>query len=114
MERGYVLAYPDTRIAKKIPGSEDEFVLKKYKECLGKAYSRMTLYLSPISEKETDETEEDETEEDETDLAIKENELLDDFVNVPDEEYENSHVTNVSELSGEQTSFSSFVSTDFM
>ena len=115
MERGYVysrirvLAYPDMRIAKKIPGSEDEFVLKKYKEWLGKAYSRMTLYLSPISEKETDETEEDET-----DLAIKENELLDDFVNVPCEENKNSHVTNVSELSGEQTSFSSFVSIDFM
>jgi hypothetical protein len=54
MERGYVLAYPDTRMAKKIPGSEDEFVLKNYKELLGKPYSRVTLYLSPVSEKETD------------------------------------------------------------
>jgi hypothetical protein len=61
VERGFVLAYPDTSIAKKIPGTEDEFVLKSYKEWLGKSYSRLTPYLSPVaplSEKDTYEDEE--------------------------------------------------------
>ena len=48
-ERGYVLAYPDTSLATKIPRSTDEFVLKKYKEWLGKPYSRITIYLSPVA-----------------------------------------------------------------
>lgn len=47
-KRGYVLAYPDTSIARKIPGTQEEFVLKKYKEWFGKSYSRITLYLSPV------------------------------------------------------------------
>ena len=48
-ERGCVLAYPDTSLATKIPGTTDEFVLKKYKEWLGKPYSRITIYLSPVA-----------------------------------------------------------------
>ena len=53
---GYVLAYLDTSLARKIPGTQEEFLLKKYKEWLGKPYSRMTLYLSPLSsEDELDE-----------------------------------------------------------
>ena len=34
MHRGYVLAHPDSRIAKKIPGTSDEFVLSDYKDWL--------------------------------------------------------------------------------
>lgn len=51
-ERGYVLAYQDTRIARHVPGSDQDFVLKSYKEWLGRSYSRLTLYLSPISKLE--------------------------------------------------------------
>ena len=46
-ERGYVLAYQDASIAKTIPATDENFVLKNYKEWLGKPYSRITLYLSP-------------------------------------------------------------------
>lgn len=48
-ERGYVLAYQDARIARQIPGTDKNFVSKSYKEWLGRSYSRLMLYLSPIS-----------------------------------------------------------------
>ena len=51
-EKGYVLAYQDARIARQIPGSDEDFVLKSYKEWLGRSYSRLTLSLSPISKLE--------------------------------------------------------------
>ncbi|XP_028405741.1 uncharacterized protein LOC114528309 [Dendronephthya gigantea] len=50
-DRGYVLAFQDGKLARKIPGSSDEFLLRKYKEGLGKSYSRIYLYLCPVSEK---------------------------------------------------------------
>ncbi len=49
-ERVYVLAYPDTNLARTIPGTDEEFTLKKYKEGLGKSYSRITLFLAPVPE----------------------------------------------------------------
>ena len=49
-ERDYVLAYPDTNLARTIPGTDEEFTLKKYKEGLGKSYSRITLFLAPVPE----------------------------------------------------------------
>ena len=45
-ERGYVIAYQDASIAREIPGTNKEFVLKKYKEWLGKPYSRITFTLA--------------------------------------------------------------------
>ncbi len=33
-----------------IPGTDEEFTLKKYKEGLGKSYSRITLFLAPVPE----------------------------------------------------------------
>ena len=54
-ERGYVLVYPDSRIAHTIPGASEEFTVQKYKEGLGKPYSRITLYLCPaLPPKETE------------------------------------------------------------
>jgi hypothetical protein len=50
--RGFVLAYPDSRLAKQIPGTKDEFILCNYKDWLGNPYSRLTLYLSPVEKKE--------------------------------------------------------------
>ena len=42
-DRGYVLVYPDGQLARTIPGGDEEFVMGKYKEELGKAYSRISL-----------------------------------------------------------------------
>ena len=33
-----------------IPGTDEEFTLKKYREGLGKSYSRITLFLAPVPE----------------------------------------------------------------
>lgn len=51
-ERGYVLVYPDGKLARTIPGSSDEFIMGKYKEELGKPYSRINMYLCPAAPKE--------------------------------------------------------------
>ena len=51
-ERDYVLAYPDTNLARTIPGTDEDFTLMKYKEGLGKSYSRITLFLAPVPETE--------------------------------------------------------------
>ena len=45
-----MLAYPDTNLARTIPGTDEDFTLKKYKEGLGKSYSRITLFLAPVPE----------------------------------------------------------------
>ena len=45
-ERGHVLAYQDARIVGQIPGSDQDFVLRGYKEWLGRSYSRLMLYVS--------------------------------------------------------------------
>ena len=50
-DRGYVLVYPDGKLARTIPGSTEEFIMGKYKEELGKPYSRITMYLCPVSPK---------------------------------------------------------------
>ena len=55
-QRGYVLAYPDSRICKKIPGTNEDFVLRGYKDWLAKLYSKLSLYLSSIGKKETGES----------------------------------------------------------
>lgn len=108
-ERGYVIAYPDTSIARKIPGTEDEFVLKNYKEWLGKPYSRITLYLSPVtstSEDEFDENMEDEITFNADDDNYGQNSL-------EDEENEGS-VENVSSSDVLHGNISSYLTTDFM
>ena len=50
---GYVLVYQDGKLARKIPGSSEEFTLRKYKEGLGKSYARIFLYLCPATEKKS-------------------------------------------------------------
>lgn len=40
----FKLLYPDKSVAEKVPGTDKDFTLKLYKECLGKPYSRITLY----------------------------------------------------------------------
>ncbi|XP_028404902.1 uncharacterized protein LOC114527451 [Dendronephthya gigantea] len=41
------LVYPDGQPCSTLPGQEEEFTLRKYKEDLGKPYNRITLYLCP-------------------------------------------------------------------
>ena len=41
----YYLLYPDFTRAEKLPGTEEDFLLCRYKQELGKPYERITLYL---------------------------------------------------------------------
>ena len=44
------LVYPDRTEVKNLPGSTESFILKKYKEELGKPYSRIYFYLTKTSD----------------------------------------------------------------
>ena len=46
----YKLCYPDGSEVVKLPGSDERFTLEKYKDDLGKSYSRITLLLCPLQE----------------------------------------------------------------
>lgn len=41
----YYLLYPDMNLIEKIPGTEEDFTLIRYKQELGKAYERIVFYL---------------------------------------------------------------------
>ena len=47
---GFTLLYPDRTEVRTVPGSVEPFTLQRYKEELGKAYGRLTLYLCKIDE----------------------------------------------------------------
>ncbi|XP_072572064.1 G2/M phase-specific E3 ubiquitin-protein ligase-like isoform X1 [Paramormyrops kingsleyae] len=51
MEDGeYVLLYPDGSQIKNIPGTDTPFTIGKYKEAIGKAYQRITLYICTLED----------------------------------------------------------------
>lgn len=51
MEDGeYVLLYPDSSQIKNIPGTDTPFTIGQYKEAIGKAYQRITLYICTIED----------------------------------------------------------------
>ncbi|XP_051988737.1 G2/M phase-specific E3 ubiquitin-protein ligase-like [Xyrauchen texanus] len=51
MEEGpYVLLYPDGSEVKNIPGTNTPFKLHLYKEAIGKAYQRITLFISTFQD----------------------------------------------------------------
>nr|XP_021328571.1 G2/M phase-specific E3 ubiquitin-protein ligase-like isoform X1 [Danio rerio] len=51
MEDGpYVLLYPDGSEVKNIPGTNTPFKLQLYKEAIGKAYQRITLYICTVED----------------------------------------------------------------
>ncbi|CAB3999353.1 Hypothetical predicted protein [Paramuricea clavata] len=52
-DHGYVVTFQDGKLAKQIPGSSEEFMLRKYKEGLGKSYGRIVMYLCPVTEKKS-------------------------------------------------------------
>ena len=41
----WLLLYPDMDIVEKIPGTSEKFTVQKYKEELGRPYSRINLYI---------------------------------------------------------------------
>jgi len=49
-DQTYKLCYPDGSEVVNLPGSDEPFTLEKYKEDLGKAFSRITLLLCPLQE----------------------------------------------------------------
>ena len=46
----YVLLYPDHSEVINVPGRNEEFILEKYREDLGKSYNRITLFIAPKSD----------------------------------------------------------------
>ncbi|XP_061597519.1 G2/M phase-specific E3 ubiquitin-protein ligase-like [Cololabis saira] len=48
--RAYFLLYPDGAKIINIPGTEKPFTVKCYKEALGKAYQRITVYICPVED----------------------------------------------------------------
>ena len=46
----YILLYPDCSEVKNVPGTETPFSLQRYKEAVGKAYQRITLYLCTVKD----------------------------------------------------------------
>lgn len=42
---GYKLLYPDATLVQYIPGTVEEFTLAAYKAFIGKAYSKLILYI---------------------------------------------------------------------
>ncbi|KAM4625025.1 uncharacterized protein ACJ7VT_003510 [Polymixia lowei] len=47
-DAAYVLLYPDGTPIKNIPGTDTAFTIKHYKDAIGKAYQRITLYICTL------------------------------------------------------------------
>ena len=120
MHRGYVLAYPDSRIAKKMPRTSDEFVLSNYKDWLGRPYSRINLYLSPIERKDIGESDGTASEVEIIDWSELEHDINFDNISLSLPEMDNSAVPELMPLIPKQnediisTADLSFVATDFL
>ncbi|XP_062334463.1 uncharacterized protein LOC134034116 [Osmerus eperlanus] len=48
MEGAHVLLYPDAQEIRNIPGTDTPFTVQKYKEAIGKAYQRITMYICTV------------------------------------------------------------------
>ena len=46
----YFLLYPDKSRVGKLPGTQEDFILERFKEELGKPYDRITLYLCKVTD----------------------------------------------------------------
>ena len=49
----HVLLYPDQKVVDTIPGTNEEFTVLKYKNALGKPYSRLNLYICKLHDLNT-------------------------------------------------------------
>ena len=120
MHGGYVLGYPDSRIAKKMPRTSDEFGLSNYKDWLGRPYSRINLYLSPIERKDIGESDRTASEVEIIDWSELEHDINFDNISLSLPEMDNSAVPELMPLIPQQnediipTADLSFVATDFL
>ena len=46
----YVLLYPDHSEVINLPGTNEEFILEKYREDVGKSYNHITLFIASKSD----------------------------------------------------------------
>ena len=46
----WVLLYPDFDLVVTLPGTTEPFTVEKYKECLGRPYSRVNLYICRLDD----------------------------------------------------------------
>ena len=49
-EEDYILLYPDQKPVLKVPGSDEDFSVAKYKQELAKPYSKVVLYICKETE----------------------------------------------------------------
>ncbi|KAM3623428.1 uncharacterized protein V6R79_011030 [Siganus canaliculatus] len=49
----HILLYPDGRQVTNIPGTDEPFTVQKYKDAIGKAYQKITLYICTAEDFET-------------------------------------------------------------
>ena len=49
-DKTYKLCFPDGSEVSTFPGTKEPFTLEKYKEDLGKTYTRITLFLCPLED----------------------------------------------------------------
>lgn len=52
----WLLLYPDLDLVLELPGTKVPFSVEKYKESLGRAYSRMNLYICRMEDYESKKT----------------------------------------------------------
>ena len=83
-EEDYILLYPDQKPVLKVPGSDEEFSVAKYKQELAKPYSKVDLYIC----KETDFKKDRETEgpEDMSERRAEKKPRKDDLIDIPSDD----------------------------
>ena len=52
-ESHWLLVYPDFDLVQHIPGTEEPFTVEKYKDALGRPYSRVNLFLCRMEDYES-------------------------------------------------------------
>ena len=77
-EEEYVLLYPDHKIVVKVPGSEEDFTVLKYKKELSKPFNRCDLFVCKLHDLSASVSGENITKEDEEDVTNDDS--LDEFL----------------------------------
>ena len=103
-----------------MPGTWNKFVLSDYKDWLGRLYSRINLYLSPIERKDIGESDGTASEVEIIDWSELEHDINFDNISLSLPEMDNSAVPELMPLIPKQnediisTADLSFVATDFL
>lgn len=80
-EEDYILLYPDQKPVLKVPGSDEDFSVAKYKQELAKPYSKVDLYIC----KETEFKKDRETD-DMSDRRAEKKPCKDDLIDIPSDD----------------------------